>query len=88
MGDIKNYIVEKSKDFIEFKTDLLIKEGSNDPIKKASTVRDIVQSIEKIPDPIKQEIYLRQCANQMQISEEVVFNSFAQEKNKVISKEN
>ena len=84
--DIKNYIVEKSKDFIEFKTDLLIKEGSNDPIKKASTVRDIVQSIEKIPDPIKQEIYLRQCANQMQISEEVVFNSFAQEKNKVISK--
>ena len=84
--DIKNYIVEKSKDFIEFKTDLLIKEGSNDPIKKAATVRDIVQSIEKIPDPIKQEIYLRQCANQMQISEEVVFNSFAQEKNKVISK--
>ena len=84
--DIKNYIVEKSKDFIEFKTDLLIKEGSNDPIKKAATVRDIVQSIEKIPDPIKQEIYLRQCASQMQISEEVVFNSFAQEKNKVISK--
>ena len=84
--DIKNYIAKKSKDFIEFKTDLLIKEGSNDPIKKAATVRDIVQSIEKIPDPIKQEIYLRQCANQMQISEEVVFNSFAQEKNKVISK--
>ena len=84
--DIKNYIAEKSKDFIEFKTDLLIKEGSNDPIKKASTVRNIVQSIEKIPDPIKQEIYLRQCASQMQISEEVVFNSFAQEKNKVISK--
>ncbi len=85
-NDIKNYIVEKAKDFIEFKTDILIKEGSNDPIKKAETVRDIVQSIEKIPDPIKQEIYLRQCANQMQISEEVVFNSFAQEKNKVISK--
>lgn len=84
--DIKNYIAKKSKDFIEFKTDLLIKEGSNDPIKKASTVRNIVQSIEKIPDPIKQEIYLRQCASQMQISEEVVFNSFAQEKNKVISK--
>ena len=84
--DIKNYIIEQSKDFIQFKTDLLIKETSNDPIKKASTVRDIVQSIVKIPDPIKQEIYLRECATRMQISEEVVFNSFAQEKNKPISK--
>ena len=86
LGDIKNYIIEQSKDFIQFKTDLLIKETSNDPIKKASTVRDIVQSIVKIPDPIKQEIYLRECATRMQISEEVVFNSFAQEKNKPISK--
>ena len=70
--DIKNYIIEQSKDFIQFKTDLLIKETSNDPIKKASTVRDIVQSIVKILDPIKQEIYLRECATRMQISEEVV----------------
>ena len=84
--DIKNYITEQSKDFIQFKTDLLIKQASNDPIKKALTVREIVQSIVKIPDPIKQEIYLRECATQMQISEEVVFNSFAQERNKPISK--
>ena len=85
---IKNYISEQSKDFIQFKTDLLIKEASNDPVKKALTVREIVQSIVKIPDAIKQEIYLRECANQMQISEEVIFNSFAQEKNKPFPKRN
>ncbi len=41
-----------------------------------------MQSISKIPDPIKQEIYLRECALQMEVSEEVLFNALAQEKSK------
>ena len=82
LEEIQAYLRAQAKDFIQFKTDLLILEAANDPVKKATTVREIVQSISKIPDPIKQEIYLRECALQMEVSEEVLFNALAQEKNK------
>ena len=80
--EIIKYLKESSKDFIQFKTDLLLQESGNDPVKKANTVRDIVKSISKIPDAIQQEIYLKQCASSMEVSETVLFNAFAQERNK------
>jgi DNA primase len=82
LEEIQTYLTEQAKDFIQFKTDLLLQESASDPVKKATTVREIVQSIEKIPDAIKQEIYLRECAAQMEVSEEVLFNALAQEKSK------
>jgi DNA primase len=82
LEEIKSYLSEQAKDFIQFKTDLLLQRAANDPVKKATTVREIVQSILKIPDAIKQEIYLRECAVQMEVSEAVLFNTLAQEKNK------
>ena len=58
-----NFFLEKTpKDFIQFKASLLSQEGNKDPIKKADTVREIIESISKIPDVIKQEIYIRNCA--------------------------
>ena len=79
---IKIYLREHSKDFIQFKTDLLLEEAANDPVKKATKIREIVQSISRIPDVIKQEIYIRECASQMDVSEEILFNTLAQEKSK------
>lgn len=76
--DVVLYLEENSKDFIQFKTSLLAKEAANDPIKKADTIRDIVGSIAKVPDRIKREIYVQQCAAMMNISEEVLFNTLAQ----------
>ncbi len=76
--DVVLYLEENAKDFIQFKTSLLAEEAANDPIKKADTIRDIVNSIAKIPDRIKREIYVQQCAAMMNISEEVLFNTLAQ----------
>lgn len=83
--DVVLYLQENSQDFIQFKTSLLVKESNNDPIKKADTVRDIVNSISKIPDPIKREIYIQECARLMNVSEEVLFNTLAQIGKKEIS---
>ena len=80
--EIKSYLKTEAKDFIEFKTDILLKEADQDPVKKAATVREIVQSISKIPDAIQQEIYIKQCAEAMEVSEPVLFNALAQEQNK------
>lgn len=76
--DVVLYLEENSKDFIQFKTSLLASESANDPIKRADTIRDIVNSIAKIPDRIKKEIYIQECAKIMQISEEVLYNTLAQ----------
>ena len=82
--EINNFLEEQSKDFIQFKASLLSDEGKNDPIRKAETIREIVVSIHKIPDAIKQEIYIQNCAEIMQISEDALFSALAQinQKNK------
>lgn len=77
-ADIQDYIEGNAKDFIRFKADLLLREAKNDPIKKAETVRDLVKSIALIPDAIKQEIYLKESAQIMDVSEEVLYSALAQ----------
>jgi len=75
---LNDYLQENAKDFIQFKASVLVEEAKNDPIKKAETVRDIVQSISKIPDQIKREIYIKSCAKIMDITEDVLFSALAQ----------
>ncbi|WP_179339727.1 DNA primase [Winogradskyella ludwigii] len=82
LEELTEYLNENAKDFIQFKASLLVKEANNDPIKKAETIRDIVNSIAKIPDQIKREIYIQECARIMDISESVLFTTLAQINNK------
>ena len=77
-SDIVSFLEKAPKDFIQFKASLLSEEAKNDPIKKANTVLEIIDSISKIPNVIKQEIYIRNCASIMQISEEALFSALAQ----------
>ena len=78
LEELNLYLQENAQDFINFKASVLADEAKNDPIKKADTIRDMVVSISKIPDVIKQEIYLKECSRIMDISEEVLFNTLAQ----------
>jgi DNA primase len=82
LDEIKDYLVHKSRDFISFKASLLVEEAQNDPIKKAETIGDMVNSIAKIPDAIKREIYVQECAKIMNISEKVLFSALAQKQQK------
>lgn len=76
--ELLQYLHENAMDFIQFKASLLMKDAKNDPVKKADLIRDMVMSISKIPDRIKREIYIQECARIMDISEEVLFNTLAQ----------
>ena len=76
--DIRLYLQENSKDFINYKASLLMEEAKNDPVKKASLIRDMVSSISKIPDHIQQEVYVQETSRIMDISEEVLFTTLAQ----------
>jgi DNA primase len=76
--EIVAFFSENAKDFIQYKANLLMKDAAGDPIKKAGIVRDMVESISKIPDTIKREIYVQECSRIMDISEAVLYNTLAQ----------
>ena len=75
-----DFIRSESKDFILFKTHLLLEETKGDPIKKATLVKDIVGSIAKIPDPIKRNLYQKECSVLMNVDE----SALVQELNRLI----
>lgn len=76
----QQYITQEAQDFIIFKTRLLLDETKSDPLKRSGLVKDILNSIAKIPDPIKRSIYLKESAALMGMSEEMLIT----ETNKLI----
>jgi len=81
--DLVAYLDANAKDFIQFKASLLMDDAKNDPVKKASLIRDMVSSIAKIPDRIQREVYIQESARIMDISEKVLASELAQ----LVSKE-
>ena len=70
--ELTEYVEENAKDFIVFKSDVLLKEAGDDPIQKAKLIRDIVESIAKIPDAIKRQVYTRECASMFGMDEQIL----------------
>lgn len=69
---LTTYISENKKDFIFFKVDLLLAEAGNDPIKKTGVIKNIINSISFIPDSLKRALYIRECGQLLNISEDVL----------------
>lgn len=80
MEYVKNFIRDNSKDFIDFKAEILLKDAENDPIKKAEAVRDIVKSVAHVSNGLKQEVYLKQVASQFGLTERNLFDELQNQK--------
>ena len=78
----KDYLHQNSKDFISFKTEVYL-DDNPDPIKKAEAIREIVQSIALVPDPIKRLVYIQQCSTQLGMEEAVLVTEI----NKILIKD-
>ncbi len=78
--EFKQYLKAHTKDFISFKIDLYAADAAHDPIKKAEAIREIINSISLIPDPIKRSIYIQETGRLLRISESVLLN----ELNKIV----
>lgn len=87
MEYVKNFIRDNSKDFIDFKAEILLKDAENDPIKKAEAVRDIVKSVAHVSNGLKQEVYLKQVALQFGLTERNLFDELQNQK-QVLSGQN
>ena len=82
--EFKKFLEHGSKDFINFKVELFARESANDPLKKAESIKEIVGSIAKIPDPVKRTVYIKECSKLLDIGESVLIT----ELNKIILQAN
>jgi DNA primase len=80
--ELKKFIATNSKDFISFKTNLLMGDTQNDPIKKAGLIKEIMETIALIPEAIYRSVYVKECSRILDVQEEILFN----ELNKIRSK--
>ena len=75
--EVHDYIKQNSQDFLSFKAKLLLADAGDDPTKRSEVVKDMVQSISSIGDAIKRSFYIKDCAELMNISEEVLLREVA-----------
>ncbi len=87
-SSFNEYVLSNQKDFILFKTSLLLSEVQNDPVKKAGLIREIVESIAKIPDSIKASVFIKECSVLMEIEERVLLSELNKLRIRKVRKEN
>jgi len=73
-SDVELYISNNAKDFISFKTALLLEESAHDPIKKAGLIKEIVHTISLIPEPIYRSVYVKECSRMLEVEEQTLMN--------------
>ena len=76
------YIKEHETDFIRFKTQLLLEDAGEDPIKRADIISNIVESISLIPDAIVRSVYVQECSRLLQIDEQVLLSELNKRRQK------
>ncbi len=81
--ELKEFLKGQAVDFITFKTKLLLADAAGDPIRKAALIRDIVETIAKIPDAITRAAYIKHTSVLMEMAETVLLN----ELNKILRKQ-
>lgn len=86
--EVRAYIENNAKDFISFKTQLLLKDAANNPIKKAEVVKDIVNTISVVPDAIFRATYIKECSRLMDMPEQSLMNELNKQLRAKIRKNN
>ncbi|MBR4301612.1 MAG: DNA primase [Bacteroidales bacterium] len=74
---IQNYVTTQATNFIVFKTKILLEDTKGDPIKKAELIKDIVETIALVPEIIERNIYVKECASILDVSEQTLATELA-----------
>lgn len=85
--EFQKYIDEHQVDFIKFKTNLLLADAANDPIKRAELITNVVKSISVIPDNVVRQMYIHECAANLNLSEELIVNEINKQHREKLRKE-
>ncbi len=73
-SDYKEFIHSHEKDFISFKSEILLKDSMHDPVRKANLIADIVRSISVIPNNINRAVYIKECGMLLGVDEKILYS--------------
>ena len=76
-SEFQDFISKHETDFIHFKTNLLMEDAGKDPIKRAELISNLVQSISVIPEAIVRDVYIKECAQLLQVEDKLLVNEVA-----------
>ena len=72
LEEVQDYIRMNERDFVDFKTELLLDEAGNDPLKRATLINDIADTIALMPDAVVRAVYVRASAGRFEIDEHIL----------------
>ena len=87
LDEVKDHIVQNERDFINFKTDLLLGEAGNDPIARANLINDIADTIALIPDAVVRAVYVKTSAGKFEIDESILADRVSRSRTQMILEE-
>ncbi len=84
LEEVQDHIARNEQDFINFKTDLLLSEAGNDPIRRANLINDIADTVALIPDAVIRAVYVRTCADKFGIDEQILTDRVSRSRTQMI----
>ncbi len=87
-ADLESYIEEHTQDFVSFKSDMLLSDTKNDPVKRSTVIKDILHSVSLIPDQITRTVYAKDLQERFQIEETVIQLELARLRNETVASQN
>ena len=72
LEEVQAFIEEHEQDGIVFKTDLMLSEAGDDPLKKANLINEIADTVAEIPDAIKRQVYVETVARRFEIESDII----------------
>lgn len=80
--EYQDFIEQNETDFIRFKTRLLMRDAERDPIKRAELIGSLMESISVIPEAIVRDIYIKECAQMLQMDDKILVSEVAKRREK------
>ena len=87
LEEVQQFIASHEQDFIGFKTDLLLGDAGDDPLKKANIINEIADTISVIPDMVKRSVYVDSCAAKFKIESDILFARIRSTREKALIEE-
>ena len=87
LAEMQRFIASGAKDFLDFKSDLLLADAGGDPLRKANLINDLADTVARIPDAVKRTVYLNAAAEKFGVESDIILQRVNRTRTKLLEDE-
>ena len=87
LAEMQEFIASGAKDFLDFKSDLLLADAGGDPLRKANLINDLADTVARIPDAVKRTVYLNAAAEKFGVESDIILQRVNRTRTKLLEDE-